>query len=208
MKIEPWSDKEVVFDEEKHLYLVDGQPKCGPNQLMQMVGLSKPVDDMPEPMRSNFLAAGNLGKVVHKWCEIYDKGDYDKYEAPLDKESNYIKSWISFRNDYKPDIIEIEKPRYSKYGDYCGIPDRVVIIENAPYIIDIKTSKSINPNSRLQTMAYTYFFKENMKRIIVQLKDNETYKVHELTEDAIDKNNWEAVLRVSNLIRIHNKNKE
>ena len=201
MKLTPWSDKEVVFDDAKHLYLVDGKPKCGPSQLLGMCGLSPKVDEMPEPMRSNYLAAGNLGKVVHKWCEIYDKGEYDKYDPPLERESKYLKAWIQFRNDSGIQIIETEAPRYSEYGDYCGIPDVVGIIKDQLWIVDRKTSKSINPNSRLQTMAYTYFFKENMKRMIVQLKQDGTYKIHEQNEDAIDKDNWEAVLRVTNLIR-------
>ena len=201
MKLTPWSDKEVIFDESIHAYTVDGKPRKSPSSILKMVGLAPDVEQMPEPMRSNYMAAGNLGKVVHRWCEIYDKGDYEKYETPADKENGFIKSWISFRNDYQPLILEIEKPRYSEYGDYCGIPDRVVVIKDALYLLDIKTSKSINPNSRLQTMAYSLFFKETMKRAIVQLKPD-GYKFIEQNEDAIDKENWEAVLRVSHLIRL------
>jgi len=199
--ITPWSQEPISFDEEKHAYTVKGERKCGPSELLNMVGLSKNVDDMPEPMRSNFINAGNLGKVVHKWCEIYDKGEYDKYEQPNDRISAYVSAWMSFRKELEPTLIEIETPRYSEYGDFCGIPDRVCKIKGSLFIIDIKSSKSINPNSRLQTMAYTYFFKENMKRMIVQLKEDGKYKIHEQAEDAIDKDNWEAVLRVSNLIR-------
>ena len=208
-KLTPYSDKEVKFDDEKHLYTVDGNIKPGPSQIMGMVGLSKDVNNMPEPMRSNFIAAGNLGKVVHKWCEINDLNECEKYEEPLEKEAKYLQAWIRFKVDYKVRLLEIEKPRYSEYGDYCGIPDRVALIKGElPYIIDIKSSKSVNPNGRLQTIAYSYFFKENLKRMIVQVKSDGTYQVHDdgtfgkkFMDDAVDKDNWEAVLRVSNLVR-------
>lgn len=207
MKITPWSDKQVVFDDEKHLYLVDGQPKCGPSQLLKMVGLAPDVEQMPEPMRSNFINAGNLGKVVHKWCEIFDNGEYDKYEPPIEKVQRYIDAWVDFKHDYNVEIIEMETPRYSEYGDYCGIPDIVGLVKDDLFIIDRKTSKSINPNGRIQTISYTYFFKEDMKRMIVQLGCDGKFKIYDDGTHgkefmfSHDKDDWEAVLRVSNLIR-------
>ena len=209
MKLEHYFTGKVEFDEANHLYIVNGEPKPGPSQIIGMVGLSKPVDDMPEPMRSNFIAAGNLGKVVHKWCEIDDLGQKHLYEEIPPRIEYYLQGWRKFKKDFEVEMLEIEQPHYSEYGDYCGIPDRAALVKKFPYVIDIKSSKSMNPNGRLQTMGYTYFFKNPLRRMLVQLKDDGNYKIYddglygkEFVNDSIDRDNWEAALRISHLIRL------
>lgn len=52
-KLEPTSNVEITFDEEHHIYLINGEPKCGPNQIMTKVGLGLDFDNMPEIQREN-----------------------------------------------------------------------------------------------------------------------------------------------------------
>ena len=207
-KLEPHSNAEILFDEEAHCYRVDGEIKYGPNQLMSMVGLGVKVAEMQEPMKSNFEQAGRRGKIIHKWTELIDLGQESLYDPQEEGIRPYLEAWKLFVKEYEVKFLEIEKPHYSVYGDYCGTPDRIALVKNLPYVIDIKSSKTINGCSKLQTMAYSNFFKGALRRMIVQIKEDGTLKIYDdglygskYLNDESDALNWDAVIRISKLIR-------
>jgi len=149
----------IVFDKERHLYFVDGEHKPNISTILEdFHGYYK--DD------SSIL---NFGSVVHKTCELHDKGRLGDFDERV---AGHLEAWKSFSSSFG-NFDVIEEPLYSRTYQFCGTPDRALFSNGC--LIEIKTGQHANWHA-LQTAAQQILIEENYKikikkRVVVQLKD-------------------------------------
>ena len=174
---------ELTFNKELHKYEFNGVPVPSVTQVLASVGL---IDLSMVP--ANILnEACEFGSLVHKATELYDHGRL-KLDG-LDPEINHcVTAWLQFVKDFDVQILEIELRVYSNRFKYAGTLDRIAVIKDRLYIIDLKTGAK-QKAYMAQTAAYALAYREMtgtraIKRASVYL-DGEKYKFdpHENKED-------------------------
>ena len=143
-----------------------------------------------------------FGTAVHRATELWDKGvlDISKLSAPL---VPYLEGWKKFLKDYNIQIDpdEMEKQFTSSKWGFKGTPDRWPVIGRRRTLVDIKSSTSMQPSTRIQTAAYEILLEENGIKIVqrwcVQLNEKGTYKVEPYTKTS-DRTVFLAALTVFN----------
>lgn len=122
--------------------------------------------------------AAELGSAIHKWVEQFIKGE--KPQMPDDPIIlGGVNSFLKWIDENKVKFLDSEKIVYSKKYDYCGIVDIVANVNGQLCICDIKTSKAIYDEMRLQVAAYMQAEQEETKkkydgRWIIRLGKSET----------------------------------
>lgn len=173
----------IILNPENHEYRVDNVVKISVTQLLEENGLSDFSMVNPEVLRR----AMNFGKVAHYACGLFDKGMFIELEKlykyiPENKSLiPFVNAWSKYIEEKKVEIIEIEKPYYSKVWDYCGQPDRIVKENGVLVLPDIKTVATLQKAVGLQLTGYKMLWEENNKQkikkiVAVQLLDNGDYK--------------------------------
>lgn len=110
--------------------------------------------------------AGRRGSVVHNLTELVDMGGEarmcgdDGSPKFLMSEWAMLERYADFRRIVKPEILEIELNMASAKLGYAGTLDRVMVIADEPWIIDIKTSAAVYDHHHLQTAAYLSLYAE------------------------------------------------
>jgi len=113
------------------------------------------------------VAAGDKGSKVHYACETIDKGlpidiTKDKFINPTTgqpeeltiEEVDCVKSFTDFLEDYKPELVANE---ITIFGDgYAGTIDKIYRIGKEIWVVDIKTSKQIWEEQKLQLSSYRH----------------------------------------------------
>jgi hypothetical protein len=84
-----------------------------------------------------------IGTAVHKACELDDLGvlDEDSVHASI---WPYLCAWREFKMALRPTFILIEQPMYHPDG-YAGTPDRVALIDEVDWLLDLKTTLMVEP---------------------------------------------------------------
>ena len=103
--------------------------------------------------------AGEKGTDVHGQLEIamnqwIDRGMYGDHEDSI---VNKVMMWM-FENGIKP--LKSEMPVYSIDKFYAGIADGVIEKDGKKYILDFKTSSSIQTKAFIQCAAYSVAIKD------------------------------------------------
>lgn len=96
--------------------------------------------------------ATSRGTTVHEACETYSKTG-DIVALPEDYEL-YLQGFINWCEKFKPSHIYTEIPIRSKKHGYAGRTDLVCKLDGEWWLIDIKTSKRMDPGMGLQLAAY------------------------------------------------------
>ena len=113
--------------------------------------------------------AGRRGSVVHNLTELVDRGGEarmcgdDGSPKFLMSEWSMLERYAEFRKIVAPEIHEIELNMASSKLGYAGTLDRVMVIADEPWIIDIKTSAAVYDHHHLQTAAYLKLYAEARK---------------------------------------------
>jgi hypothetical protein len=111
-------------------------------------------------------AAGRSGSLVHQATERYDNGETvslfntDGSISYSLREWNMIEKYIIFRNKFPVKILQSEQNYVSKKFGFAGTLDRVVDMEGALWLLDIKTSNAVHNHYFLQMAAYAKLFEE------------------------------------------------
>ncbi|QGH73303.1 MAG: chromosomal replication initiator protein [Siphoviridae sp. cttb18] len=113
------------------------------------------------------IAAGDKGSKVHYACGDIDMGEKidvisSKYmnnstgqpETLTIEEVECIMSYIKFLEDYKPQILLNEGSFFGEF--YAGTIDKIFRIGEEIWILDIKTSKSIWEEYKMQISSYSH----------------------------------------------------
>lgn len=97
-------------------------------------------------------AAMDRGSAIHAALEFYDQDDLDA--GGMDERiAPYLDQWIAFKRDSACHIKGVEVQIDNETHRYSGRVDRLVVINNEPGVLDIKTGQP-QPWHALQTAAY------------------------------------------------------
>lgn len=143
----------VFFDPERHEYRgEDGKIRPSVTQILKHFGMTPDFDKFGNDTARNF------GTVVHRICELYDKGELGSYEY-----DHQIDPWLSgykkFLDAFRPEWEVIEDPLISNAWGYAGTPDRVGLIKGIRWGVDLKTGAP-EPAHELQTAGYEVIVEE------------------------------------------------
>lgn len=125
----------LEFDEEKHLYMLDGVELPSVTEICRFLSFDTAVNAKPW-LRD---AAAARGTRVHEWCMLYDYDELDFSDiGPY--EMGYVQAYLSFLRDYRPEWELIEHPIGSDRLGYAGTLDRYGVIDGKTAIVDLKTT--------------------------------------------------------------------
>jgi hypothetical protein len=145
--------------------------------------------------------AADFGTAVHKACELRDLKDLD--EGSLHPAlAPYLRAWERFLSEKRVNVLEVEKRYYDPSLGFAGTIDRLLEIDGAPVLADIKTVSKLHANVGIQLAAYERLINTNttfkrIKRAAVQLCPDGSYR-YRTYHDAFD---WPAF---ASLLTLHN----
>lgn len=188
------------YNDEYHIYKLDGQKIPGVTQVLNNVGITD-YSRIPAEKRESSM---RFGIAVHSACELWDKEDLDESSLhPLIVP--YLSGWKKFFSESKAVIIENEKPSYSTKYRYGFKIDRILNIHKRLTVVDIKTSVDSQQGTDLQLAGYLLGYNEGKKRneqaldrIAVHLTDKDEYKIIRY-KNRNDVNEWLTCLSMYNI---------
>lgn len=154
----------LEFDNENHIYRLDGVIIPGYSQIVKDLGL---IDYSCVPQR-NLDWKRDVGRAVHTAIFLHNNDELDM--DSLDEVVNsYFKSWLRFVELYKPKILTeySEKPICSVKWRYGVTPDIVAEIRDLT-VLELKSVSQMNPVTALQTQAQKIAIEETYKIKIKQ----------------------------------------
>ena len=175
---------QLLFFDADHTYTVDGETVPSVSELTRF--LSREL--YGDIQQYNLDRAASRGTAVHKATEVLDK--YGKVEASEDIVP-YVKAYLQFLKDHKPTWEKIEWAVCSPEKDYAGTIDRYGIVDEKHTIVDLKTTANICPRHRKLYEAAQNLYRMAIEHkhpveqlLILQLKNDGTYKLYELPVDS------------------------
>jgi len=157
----------LEFNEEKHLFTVDGVVKRSVTQVLKDCGLVN-TKFFTEQGREN-------GSRRHLVTELYDRNTLDW--GTVDPEDlPYLEAWITAKEQLKIEIKFIEQKMYHPVLGYAGIVDRLCLVDRQPTVLDIKTGSPM-PATKLQLPLYGLMVETltPIKHLIIYLKANSRF---------------------------------
>ena len=123
------SEQVIDFDYDTHTYTVNGEDYPSLHRILEEFGLIDTWWYKPE--------YANRGKAIHELTALIDRevitiDDVDEYKG-------HCEAWLQFKQDFKLEIIDIEKPVIYEIYKYACTPDRTCIIKGKYAIPDIKS---------------------------------------------------------------------
>ena len=174
---------DIFFDEQEHLYLVNGV------EVPSVTELLAPLHKSYLKVNPSILEyAANRGKAVHSALESYDLGC--ELEATPET-APYLQAYLDWAQVYKPTWVAVEKIVYNGdfcYGDYIGTVDRIGYFNGGKKlnVVDIKTSQATRESitsACLQTYAYAAAYtKDEADRWVLFLKSDGTWRFQSCEE--------------------------
>jgi len=146
-------------------------------------------EDAPYAIYQVKKGAAERGQQVHWFAERYKTGNELKLEDVDPERRGYCEAYMSWYNDYNPEIVAKELKTYSDEHEYAGRLDIVAKLgPNSVCIVDIKTGKAVYDTYALQLEAYKVALKEMGafdidKTYVLLLKKEGTYIFEEVKGD-------------------------
>jgi len=172
----------LEFDEQEHIYTVDGVLRPSVTQTLKEAGLID-VHWYTDEARLR-------GKAVHAACQFLDEDDLDG-DTVVPEYQGYVRAWETFKRETgfrisrDPDGHLLSEYRMYHPGfGYCGTLDRQGTIGKNDYILDIKTGGPEEWHA-YQLAGYSQCFSNALarKRLTVHLKANGRYTTREYAPD-------------------------
>ena len=126
----------MIFNEEKHEYIVNGKVVPSVSEIMKCATCLYYTDEIPPRILE---LACIKGSAVHKAIEEYLL--FDEYSIE-ERYQDYMNNFLQWLNDYKPEIIKVEYKMTN--GEFAGTCDLICKIDNKIIGIDHKTSSQIH----------------------------------------------------------------
>ena len=95
--------------------------------------------------------AADRGTNVHAIAEQIARGQQPEIPEEL---GSYVAAYHSFLKDWKPRFIAVEQMVCSLRHGYAGTFDAIAVIGNERWLLDLKTSSGVYPETALQLAAY------------------------------------------------------
>lgn len=179
---------ELRFEEERHIYTMDGQILPSVTTLMRPLDneLYKGIDE--EIMRM----AAEKGTAVHNAAENYVLYGIEDIEP---KYCGYFEAFLKFWEENKPEPLATESRLYHKVLRYAGTADLPCVIDGKKILIDYKTSAVVNKMlTGVQLEAYAKAYESHGfkfdEKAIVHLKNDGSYQM--VRYKANDMESWEV----------------
>jgi hypothetical protein len=189
-----------TFDEAAHVYRdINGLIVPSVTQCLKAVGLISFAGIDPHVLERK----RQLGTLVHKVTELYDKGEnLDDYEIPPSVQE-YVDGYITFRSDtgFAPTIVE-SRSIAEVHGMWFGMqPDRVGELNGVPHIIELKCTAQSHPAHGVQLAGYAtglYGARPSINRASVVLgpQHRRGYKFYSF-DDPADYRIWVSALALT-----------
>ena len=131
-------NKCLEFTAETHTYTLEGVELPSVTQIVRFLSY-----DVTATAKSWLRdVAADRGTRIHEYCMLYDFGELPE-QIDFDC-AGYVKAYIAFCRDYKPDWWCIERIAYAERNGtkYAGTVDRVGMIDGEAVIVDIKTGST------------------------------------------------------------------
>lgn len=135
----------VEFDEPSHTYKLNGQPAPGVSSIIELDYDFRFVK--PEVMER----ARIMGRKVHKTIELFEKDRLGGELHPFLQ--SHLTQWQRFKDDMNVVVLRSEEIVYSERHGYCGTFDLSCLINDEPFMPDMKTG-GVYSAHKLQTAAY------------------------------------------------------
>lgn len=193
----------LIFFDEGHEYQVDGEVVPSVSEITRFI--SREVYGDVVQFRLDH--AADRGHKVHKACEQLDR--FNSVEVTTDIEP-YVRAYIQFRKDVKPQWSKIEHAMHSPALGFAGTIDRYGSMTEKRVIVDIKSSYKVEkPMVTAQLNAYDILCEENELPVdelwILHLKPDGTYK---LIQIPIDATTFMACLTLHNALKKKSRKKK
>jgi len=196
---QPEPEPGLVFQEDEHLYFLDGRPVPSVTQILAEAGL----------VNWEFVSewARERGSTVHKAIHLELTCGLDWSSIP-ESFHPYVSAELQAIEDLDVEVIASEVRVFSRTYGYAGTLDRIVRFRKANYLAlwDTKTGPTV-PAYALQTAAYTEAVHEMAlpilngerikKRFAMRLKPDGSYSLEPFT-DRSDITNFYAACRLVN----------
>lgn len=172
----------LTFDEAAHVYHLDGRKIPGVTEVLEQL------TDFRFVKAEVMERARQLGRAVHKACEIVDLGQ-DIDPATLSPVvMPYLEGYRKFLAEVRPQWRGIEEKVCHERHRFAGTLDRRGLVFNRRAILDIKSGAETETVG-LQTAAYLEAFDSANEpqwedgtpaRFALYLRDDETYRLVEI----------------------------
>lgn len=168
------------FDEKNHIYKLDGKEIPSVSEITRFISGELYKDSDKTAMD----IAADRGTRVHKATEKLDTEGVVECDDDI---SGYVRAYVKFRKEHKVEWYDIEKPVYDEGIWIAGTLDRYGYLDNEKTILDIKTTKRISAKHKIQYGAQLGFYQtmlnEKCKLLILQLREDGTYKLIPVEDD-------------------------
>lgn len=150
------TEDDILFQREKHVYIVNGKPVRSVTQIRDDAGLGDNFSMVPPDLLRQ---AQNRGNAVHAACAFLDAGELD-WGSVDPRIEGYVRAYEEFKRITKIKTIQVERQmagkilRGSASLDLAGTPDWVCFLNGQRCIIDLKTSQVLGKSAGLQTVGY------------------------------------------------------
>lgn len=176
----------VLYDDELHLYFVDGVKRLSVTQFLKTVFPDK-YSGVSEAVLEK---AAKKGTNVHNAIELYEDVGF---ESPLIKE---FRNYKFLKEYYKFEVIDFEKPVLIPYNDtfICGRFDLLVKEKDLLGIADIKCTSTLDKEwltlqTNLYKLGYEYSYdtKIDLLRGLHLKNDTRKYVEIKVIDNLFDK---------------------
>ena len=198
----------LTFDRAHHRYEADGVLVPSVTQILRAAGLVDSYDGIPDHILQ---FAADRSIAVHQASVYYDDNDLDPDSLCLEV-AKYVAAWRRFRLEHEFKILASEQMHLGKLnGLQFGMTlDRLIQFAGSngsgkTTILDIKCTREIHRHHAVQLAGYACGLESVgtpttrlllYRRLIVQLKPNATYQLHECT-DPSDGDIFAAALQIA-----------
>lgn len=184
---------ELKFNESNHTY--EYKYSYLPSVTKIMGPLSDAIYKNIDPEILKIAAA--RGTAIHYATELLD--NYGVIEIK-EEWMPYLKAYMAAKKEYVWETLAVELRGFHKYLLYAGTIDRIILLEEKVYILDLKTTVELHPDLvAVQCSAYKEILKSHGIEVdgiaTLQLKKDGTYRF-EFLEDKTD--------IFMSLLKIHN----
>lgn len=164
------------FDEATHTYRLLGAPVPGVTSILA------PLVDLSGIPRATLEAKRQLGQDVHFACQLLDEDDLDE-DSVEEHVAPYVQAYRKFKAETSAAVLLNEHKVAEPMFMYAGTLDRVMQINGAKWLVDLKTCISTPMAVGPQTAAYLRALGDSTvtHRGALRLRPDGTYRLDQLT---------------------------
>ena len=142
----------LKFDKESHLYTLDDVKIPSVTSVLSSTRISD-YSNIPSQILEEAAARGTA---VHRVLELFDMGQLT--ECP-EWAAEYLSAWEKFKTEMDVKILACEMRVFHKKMWFAGTLDRIAIIGEKKYIVEIKTTSAVMRSHEIQTAAYSMAYR-------------------------------------------------